>query len=228
MNSEYLRRDIWVIVAGLLVLAAWESAGLDLLLIRHWGTPSGFPLSENYWARTVLHDGGRWLGWALFIGVVVAAVRGAFGVPAARWRGAALTMLTCVLVISWLKGRSLTSCPWSLAEFGGVARHVPHWALGVADGGSGRCFPSGHASTGFAFFAVYFALRGRHARGARIALGLTFFFGMLFGATQMVRGAHYASHTMWTAWICWVVSTAVYHLSWGRQAAIPRAEALLH
>ena len=41
-----------------------------------------------------------------------------------------------------------------LAEFGGVAQHVSHWSLGVLDGGPGHCFPSGHASSAFAFFAL--------------------------------------------------------------------------
>ena len=227
-SGPLLRQDLALGLAGLAVLIAWEFSGLDLSLIRHWGTPQGFPWSENFWARTVMHDGGRWLGWGLFIGVLFGAVRGAFDLPAARWRAIALTMLACVLTVSWLKSRSLTSCPWSLAEFGGVAHYVPHWAFGVPDGGSGHCFPSGHASTGFAFFAVYFGMRQRHPRGARVALALTVGFGVLFGGTQMLRGAHYASHTLWTAWVCWMLSAAAFHLSWGRRDLRPEAEPLLH
>ena len=60
-------------------------------------------------------------------------------------------------VVSTLKYTSSTSCPWDLSEFGGVARHVSHWALGVLDGGGGKCFPAGHASAGIAFFGGFFA-----------------------------------------------------------------------
>ena len=27
--------------------------------------------------------------------------------------------------------------------------------------------------------------------------------GFIFGLAQQVRGAHYMSHTLWTAWLCW-------------------------
>jgi membrane-associated PAP2 superfamily phosphatase len=30
-----------------------------------------------------------------------------------------------------------------------------------------------------------------------------------FGGAQYLRGAHYPSHTLWTAWLCWVLSAAL-------------------
>jgi membrane-associated PAP2 superfamily phosphatase len=117
--------------------------------------------------------------------------------------------LTSLLVVPLLKSRSLTSCPWDLAEFGGKARQVSHWAWGIADGGPGHCFPSGHATTGFAFFAGYFLLRELHPKQARAWLAAVCASGMLFGGTQVVRGAHYISHIIWTAWICWALCTTV-------------------
>ena len=77
---------------------------------------------------------------------------------------------------------SATSCPWDLAQFGGVARHVSHWALGVLDGGSGRCFPAGHASAGFAFLGGYFALRHKAPTAARWWLAGAFAGGFVLGA----------------------------------------------
>lgn len=32
--------------------------------------------------------------------------------------------------------------------------------------------------------------------------------GVVYGVGQMLRGAHYPSHTMWTGWICWAVTLA--------------------
>ena len=29
--------------------------------------------------------------------------------------------------------------------------------------------------------------------------------GGAFGAAQVVRGAHFVSHVLWSAWICWVL-----------------------
>jgi len=33
--------------------------------------------------------------------------------------------------------------------------------------------------------------------------------GFVFGLAQQVRGAHYMSHTLWTAWLCWSVAAGV-------------------
>jgi membrane-associated PAP2 superfamily phosphatase len=93
-----------------------------------------------------------------------------------------------------------------LAEFGGAARHLSHWRWGVADGGPGHCFPSGHAVSAFAFFGLYFLWRGHDAGRARILLWAVLGVGLLFGSAQLVRGAHYPSHTLWTAWLCWTIS----------------------
>ena len=73
------------------------------------------------------------------------------------------------------------------------------------DGGSGRCFPAGHASTGFAFMGGFFALRTQAPGMAGLWLAVALAAGLLFGGVQQLRGAHFMSHTLWTAWLCWVV-----------------------
>jgi membrane-associated PAP2 superfamily phosphatase len=115
----------------------------------------------------------------------------------------ALTTVLSLLVVSMLKYASMTSCPWDLAEFGGVAQYASHWALGVIDGGGGKCFPAGHASAGFAFIGGYFALRHRQPRAARLWLAGALVAGLVLGWAQQIRGAHFLSHTLWTGWICW-------------------------
>jgi membrane-associated PAP2 superfamily phosphatase len=117
--------------------------------------------------------------------------------------------LTCAAGVAYVKSRSATSCPWDLQEFGGTARYVHHWLWGMADGGGGRCFPSGHASTGFAFVSLAFALRlARPALALRL-LGLALAAGVLLGAVQVMRGAHYPSHVLWSAAFCWGLCLAV-------------------
>jgi membrane-associated PAP2 superfamily phosphatase len=107
-----------------------------------------------------------------------------------------------------LKQLSLTSCPWSLAEFGGSARHVSHWAWGVADGGEGRCFPAGHATAAFCFLPGYFALRAAAPVAARRWLLAVLGAGAVLGVVQVMRGAHFASHSLWTGWFCWAFALA--------------------
>jgi membrane-associated PAP2 superfamily phosphatase len=45
-------------------------------------------------------------------------------------------------------------------------------------------------------------------------------FGSLFAWAQMARGAHYPSHSLWSAWLCWVaVMASDYLLNRRRRAA---------
>jgi len=126
-----------------------------------------------------------------------------------------VTTLACLGVISLMKRFSLTSCPWDLAEFGGVAHYVSHWVLGAHDGGGGHCFPSGHASAAFAYLCGGWALARAYPRAARAWVLACVLLGVVYGVGQMLRGAHYPSHTMWTGWICWAVTVAAAQVrSW--------------
>ena len=179
-------------------------------MIRLFGGPGRFAWRDNRWASAVLHDGGRALAWVVVAVLIGAAFRApASGAPGRRerldWLG---IMLLCSLAIPAVKRFSATSCPWDLAEFGGVARYVSHWQLGVPDGGAGHCFPSGHAVTAFAFLGLYFMWRGHNLPRARAWLATVAVVGLLFGAAQLARGAHYPSHTLWSAWLCWALCVA--------------------
>jgi membrane-associated PAP2 superfamily phosphatase len=204
--SDRLRFDLTVALLGLLVLLAWEASGLDLVLSRAYGTTSGFAWRDAWLTRTLLHDGGRIVAWSVLAWWVAHTLWSS--VPHTRrtdrWYWIAAS-LVCLLVVPTIKQLTHSSCPWELAEFGGVAAYVPHWQLGVYDGGPGRCFPSGHAVAAFGFLGVYFGSRSHRPRWARWSLALICCAGVLLGWAQLARGAHYASHTLWSAWLCWVV-----------------------
>jgi membrane-associated PAP2 superfamily phosphatase len=197
------RRDALVVLAALGALVAWEASGLDLVLAALWGDAGGFALREHWFFRRVLHDGGRWLSGLALAACVVWAWRGDARVMARRLRFAWLgVVVLCFVAVPGLKRISRTSCPWSLEPFGGDTPYVPHWLLGVFDGGPGYCFPSGHAVAAFAFLPLYFQWRRAQPQRARWLLAATLFFGTLFGWAQLVRGAHFPSHTLWSAWLC--------------------------
>lgn len=196
---------------SLLLLLAWDAGNGDLWLARAIGGPTGFVWQDNFWLVTVMHRGGKALGWALLFGLLV-AVRWPVGVLrrlGASERGQlVIGALVSVVVVGLIKHASQTSCPWDLAEFGGHATHVSHWLWGVRDGGSGHCFPAGHASVGFAFVGGWFVLRRHDVRAARAWLLAALAFGLVLGVGQQLRGAHFLSHTLWSAWLCWVCGWA--------------------
>ena len=207
-HAPWLR---WTL-GSLLLLLIWDYSGLDLVLAHWFGSAKGFAL-ENHWLwRKLLHDDVRLWPWVLELYLLI-GIFGPLGslrcLPMARRVQLAVSTLAALLVVSTLKLHSHTSCPWDLHAFGGVATYVSHWAWGVRDGGSGGCFPAGHASAGFAFLGGFFAFRQALPQTARRWLAGALLAGFVFGLAQQVRGAHYMSHTLWTAWLCWTVAAAV-------------------
>lgn len=211
----------WACAAGLLVVLGWDALGLDMAVMHLWGSPSGFAWQSNVWVSRVLHTGGQRAAWLVYIGAV-AMVWWPLGpwrqVPRRARAASAVAIFASLLAINVLKYLSLSSCPWDLQAFGGAAQYVSHWAWGQADGGRGQCFPSGHASAGFAFMAASlpFLDRSNHSHprwrpfGMRL-LWLAVAVGCIFGLAQTIRGAHHPSHSLWSAWLCAAVGLCVYH-----------------
>ncbi|WAC74169.1 phosphatase PAP2 family protein [Roseateles sp. SL47] len=212
----------WTVLLGLLAVLAWDGLGLDLAVVRWFGDAQGFTWRNHWLTSGVMHQGGRWLATGLVVMLLVNAVRPLWPGLSRRERWLAVaTTAVCLILIPLIKQGSTTSCPWDLAEFGGTARYISHWRLGVADGGPGHCFPSGHASSAFAFFSLFFMLRRAYPRQAGMALMGVLILGFCYGMAQMARGAHYPSHTLWTAWICWAVTVGLANGGWvglGRRA----------
>ena len=213
--------DLAVVTVTGVLLLAWDFSGQDIVLTRAFGTTQGFAWRNHWLTSEVMHGWVRSIGWIVFAALLVSIWR-PWGFMRALTRGerARWVVVTglCAALIPLLKKASATSCPWSLAEFGGgAAQYVPHWMLGVRDGGSGGCFPSGHAATAFAFLGGWFVLRAKAPRAARWWLGLTLLAGAVLGWVQVMRGAHYLSHSLWTAWVCWTAAALIETLALWRQ-----------
>lgn len=183
-------------------------------------TDQGFPLRDIPLLRMGLHDGLRQLAIASLLVLLVWALRAAATDPATRRERLAVLggVLLSLLAVNLLKLRSLTSCPWDLIEFGGRARYVSHWVWGMPDGGAGRCFPGGHASSALAFVALAMPGLTRGRRSGWAWLGAVLLAGAVAGGAQTLRGAHYPSHTLWTLVVCLgsaiVAWTVLVHRPW--------------
>jgi len=218
----------WVVLVCLL---AWDFSGLDMRLMQVFADSRGFQLRDNWWLETVLHTRAKQLAIVAYLGLLVMIwwpqkmLR-----QLTRWQRCEIVVgITLSLIaISTLKSFSLTSCPWELHAFGGSAAHVSHWLWGLSDGGSGRCFPGGHVSSAFAFLGLALPWLisnsvSQRKTGRRI-LGVVLAMGLLLGVTQTLRGAHFASHTLWSGFICWSVVLANHFLfGWIAQGRAARA-----
>ncbi|MDO9315801.1 MAG: phosphatase PAP2 family protein [Burkholderiaceae bacterium] len=216
LDPTTARRDALWTLAFLAFVVGWDATGADLQVMRWFGEAHGFAWRNHWLLAGFFHEGGRWLS-AVVIGVVIVNVVRPWSFardmsPLSRWWWCMATV-ACLLLIPTLKHGSMTSCPWDLAEFGGSAHYVSHWVLGVRDGGPGGCFPAGHPSAAFSFFGGWFALRATSPKAARRWLAGVWTCGIAFGVAQLLRGAHYPSHSMWTAWLCWTTSALLWHAS---------------
>ncbi|HMN94375.1 MAG TPA: phosphatase PAP2 family protein [Hydrogenophaga sp.] len=213
------RLGLWPLTCLALTLF-WDASGFDITVMSWLADPSGFVFRDHALLKLVLHDQARLMAWGLLAAVSLSALF-PFGplkrIPG-RDRWVAITgILLALLAVGVMKMNSHTSCPWDLDVFGGTAAYVSHWAWLTGDGGPGRCFPGGHASAGFAFMALAWPWRqGQRASDRRLGrwiLAASLATGVLFGAVQTIRGAHYPSHTLWTGLICWAVTWSWYRLA---------------
>lgn len=235
--SPALSRAWWLATAlALASVLAWDASGLDLTVMSWLGNAQGFALRHNWWLESVLHEPMRRVATVLYL-VLWAMVWRPSGFFKHFQRQERLDMVLGVtgalLAISLMKHFSLTSCPWELQTFGGAASYVSHWQWGLADGGGGKCFPGGHASSALAFLALALpglaALPGsKHRQTAMRLLAVVLLAGAVLGTVQTLRGAHYPSHTLWTGWVCWVLAGSMRAgLTWWRgwfAGAFPRRD----
>lgn len=207
-DSFTFRKFTLISILALLPLLAWDASGLDLPTMRWFGDTGGFRLRHNWWLEQVLHADAQWFARVVMVGLIAM-----IWTPLGAWRRIdrldrlrlAAAVALAALAILAIKHLSTTSCPWDLAVFGGSARHVSHWYWAARDGGGGGCFPAGHASIGFSLTAGWFWLRNAAPRTALSLLSTGLLLGFALGAVQVIRGAHYPSHVLWTGWICWMV-----------------------
>jgi membrane-associated PAP2 superfamily phosphatase len=208
---------LWLLCLAFTLL--WDLHGIDLPVMRWLGNSQGFALQHNWWLEKVLHNSAQKLSTVLYLvlWLMVWWPRGTLKSWSRRERlGVVLCITLALLATSGMKQLSQTSCPANLAEFGGTAQYVSHWAWGVLDGGSGHCFPGGHASSALGFVALAFPFLARpdvrNQRRGHAVLAAVLATGVLLGLAQTLRGAHYPSHTLWTLLLCTAVSAAAWRL----------------
>lgn len=179
-----------------------------------------FPLKNNWWLTHVFHNGAKWV--VVVFGVVLLAI-GLASFASARLRRCRAVAFFLVFAmalssfsVSALKHFSAHACPYDLALYGGSAPRLAFLERLPEGTPPGQCWPGGHAATAFSLFGLYFAARQRSRRVLALsALAFVLLFGIALSLTQTMRGAHFLSHQVWTAVICWYVTALVHHASTG-------------
>lgn len=208
-----LALGIPIVLMGLMLLL--DPTALDFSITRMFYVPgTGFIGRQSYWLENILHDRAKQVVILLFVLLLVAFVLSWFASKLHEWRRplgyTVLAMALTTSIVTPLKAVTAVHCPWSLSDFGGSETYTPLLSHRAETLKPGRCWPGGHASTGFSLLALFFALRDRHPRGARIALGVALGLGAIFSVGRMMQGAHFLSHNLWTLLLDWVICVLCY------------------
>lgn len=203
----------------------WIAGHLYLLEGGHWA------LKDNLVTSTLVHQGGKRLSALAWL-CAVACTAVAWRRPAWRaWRKPLLYLVLAVLlstgIVAWMKSWTHVDCPWDLIGFGGTRSYHDLLAALPLHAAPGRCFPAGHASAGYAWLALFFFLGDVHRqwrwKGLAVGLGA----GVVFGISQQLRGAHFASHDLWTLMICWLVALLLHRAMFARRPVAHARRAII-
>ncbi|EPF15830.1 PAP2 (acid phosphatase) superfamily protein [Cedecea davisae] len=200
------------ILIMLAIIFSWlaRDEGLDRWITGYWfdAATRQFPLQNNRLLDLLNH---RLLKDLVIVG-------GALSLMWGLWRRQPRLVVVALLIglgaltVGILKDFSHHSCPWSLAEYGGNAVSYPLFGAVPAGSGPGRCFPGGHASSGFGVMALFFLFYRERPRLAWFCLFASVFLGIMMGYGQVMRGAHFFSHNLWAGWWVWLTQVAIYGL----------------
>lgn len=206
----------------MLLMLAIEPTRLDFAVSDLFYQPGiGFSGRHSAFLEDFLHDRAK----QAVISIAVLAVVGLLASWLYRpWTAlrrplgyVVLAMVLSTAIVTPLKALTGVHCPWSLTQYGGNETYSPLLGERAPPLKPGRCWPGGHASSGFTLFALYFVLRDRRPRLARVALWFALGLGSLFSLGRVMQGAHFLSHNVWTALFDWLICLGGYRMLLYRQ-----------
>jgi membrane-associated PAP2 superfamily phosphatase len=219
-KNGVLSQLIGLLATAYLLVFIYPRTGLDQLLIAPYFDTAAqqFTLKHDHFLEQFMHLGLKYCMVAIAITSLIIALRANTGAPSrasffARMQSllhnpyflAFVGMLVSTTTVSIFKSMSMHGCPSDLTMYGGdlpLLNLFAHLPAGIK---AGHCFPGGHASGGFALMAFYFAFKESKPHFARAMLLFSLVVGFAMGWAQMMRGAHFMSHNLWSAWLVWLV-----------------------
>ena len=175
-----------------------------------------WPLPHTGWTRVAGYEGPKYAVILFALVLVAGLLRPDLLRRLHLERREAAYLLTCLAIVPatiiLLRSRSDIACTSQLLRYGGdVADWLGHFTFARLAGHDGLhgCFPSGHASGGFALLALGLLDRKPATRLALWCAALLY--GSYMGMYQLLRGAHFLSHVVASALIAQLVVCLVAH-----------------
>lgn len=215
-KSFWLKHLVPALVVAILMLMVYPSLQLDRYLTGLFFdvAQQKFLLKHHPFLTQWMHIGLKWLMVIIALGCLFLSFASYKFTQLQLYRKSFLWvfvgMVLATAAVAVLKRYSEHACPWDLAIYGGDSPFFELFAMAPLGIASGRCFPAGHPSGGFALMAFYFAFIHIKPRFANRMLILGLSVGLVMGIAQVMRGAHFLSHILWSGWVVWVVLLLLY------------------
>ena len=221
--NVWLCLGVPALAAIALLLLELTSLDMDLARLFYDPVAGEFIGRHSYFLENILHDRAKQAVIAFSVFSILGLV-GSFFIerlkPLKRELGClVLSLALATSFVTPVKAVTAVQCPWSLEQFGGHETYSELLSPRPHTDKPGRCWPGGHAATGFTLFALFFVLRDRRPRLARKAFVFAFALGSVFSVSRMMQGAHFFSHNVWTAIFCWLICLGAYYYILYRPAA---------
>lgn len=178
---------------------------IDEYLAAQFFNGDNWPYKDNWWLAKLIHNAGHKTALAAYAALVLVMLyRLARNYPNAGITYALTSIGLSVLAVGLCKSLLHFPCPWdAVNDLGQFSAYT--WLPERAG-----CFPSGHASSGYAWLCFYYVARlyFPHLRAVLAALAMAV--GLCFGIAQQMRGAHFLSHDLICLYVCWMVASLLY------------------
>jgi membrane-associated PAP2 superfamily phosphatase len=204
-------------IVSIALLLAFPLTQLDFAISHlFYDQATGFAGKHNFWLEDVLHDKAKQAVYSVealaLVGFLVSLSYKAWSKFRLQLGYLVLAIGISYAIVTPLKVITGVHCPWDVTEFGGKETYSPLLSSRAPTSTPGKCWPAGHASGGFTFFAVYFLFRDRRPRLAKASLMFALALGSLLAFGRIVQGAHFFSHNLWTALFDWLIALGFYLL----------------
>lgn len=217
-----LRLGAVLALAALAIEALGRYTDADLLLADLLFDPIArrFPWRDAWLTATFGHGVLKTALVVLAAFFVTAAIADAFRPQAPldrpyarlRLRVVAWSAVLVPLATSLLKQSSNAHCPWDLARYGGTQPYIRLFEALPPGALPGHCLPAGHASSALWLVSLAVLWLPGPGRGAWRAWSMALAPGLALGWMQQMRGAHFLTHTLWSAWIACAIVLALVML----------------
>lgn len=206
----YRTTSLALLGTALLLLIIGQYTDIDLWLadLHYDASAGGFPWRNTWFATDLMHGYVKnvlvWLGLLVIAATLVDLVFPGGLLSEQRsgqLRILALSAYLEPLIVKSLKQTTYLQCPWSLDLYGGSEPMLRILDTVTASMQKAACFPAGHASTGMWLVAIAVFWLPGHPRRAAVGYLTGLSIGLTLGWVQQMRGAHFLTHTLWTAWI---------------------------